>query len=48
VEQRSGPPGEPLADGDDRPVILLDQLLSQRQRANERIIESFFNVRAIS
>jgi len=35
-------------DGDDGPVILLDLLLFQRQRANQGNIESFFNAREIS
>jgi hypothetical protein len=35
-------------DGDDGPVILLDLLLSQHERANKRDIESFFNAREIS
>ena len=44
----AGLPGEPLMDGDDGPVILLDLLLFQRQRANQGNIESFFNAREIS
>jgi len=34
-------------DGNDGPVILLDLLLSQRQRTDKRDIESFFNAREI-
>ena len=42
-EQGPRPPGEPLMHCDDRPVVLLDLLLPQRQIGDERYIEVFFD-----
>ena len=42
-EQGPRPPGEPLMHRDDRPVVLLDLFLPQRQIGNERYVEVFFN-----
>ena len=42
AEQRPGPSGKPLVDGDDRAVVLLDLLFPQGEGGNKGDVEMFF------
>jgi hypothetical protein len=45
AKQAAGPPGEPLMHSDDRPIILLNLLLPQRQRSDGAYVEPSIAVR---